>query len=345
MRDLKYVPVLRFRQEERLALKSLDLSAKVLPLLEIVMEVPRAKKDAEFGKDYTTELAEFRRPLIVDLPTYEKIGASLKSEVQDFLRPIQASVQQRIGRYAKLSSVTDLIPTVSYTTQAPYVPGTIKRMVTALRPTFPRLAFRVFDYAFSVAMKEVIQFAVAGDIVLLDIDEDAHGNPALTTQYSQVSALRAKGCKTVVLRSAIPDGLPNNKLLDDQPVLKIDNSLRTAYQGYGFDAFGDFAGIKKDLPKKGGTVSPGFIFYSWKGNLSVGYKGRVQDLDEFKAHIGPLVLASRYYRQYSSTHRSKCPGCKLVDSIVNGPDSGKSQGQWKRIALMHYLYTMGEYLQ
>lgn len=344
MQDLRYVPVLRFRQEERAALQAVKLSAKVLPLIEIVQEVPRAKNNADFGIDYTTELSQLHRPVIVDFPTYEKIGVSLKPEVQNFLRPIQASPQQRVTRFQRLASVVGLIPAVSYATQAPYVPGTIEQLAKALRPVFGRLAFRLFDYAFAAALLGVTRVAQVGDIVVLDLDDAPYGNPALLTKYAQVNALQSKGCTTVLIRSVIPDALANTTLLDDQPVTKIDNSLCTAYQGYGFNAFGDFGGIRKDLPRTGGTVSPGFIFFSWQGTLSIGYKGRIQDLSEFKRHIVPSVLASQYYRQFGTAHHNACPGCKRVNSIATGPDTGKSQGLWKRIAMMHYLYTMEEYL-
>ncbi|MFB5083394.1 beta family protein [Symbiobacterium thermophilum] len=345
MRDLKYVPVLRHRQEERIALKEVRLSSKTLPLIEIVKERPRADSRGDFDTIYTADLAELAHPIMVDFPSYLSLVSSTFREVADFLRPVQLDPSRRIDLFGKLASVPNLIPVVTYNPQIPFVAGVITGTARELRKKFSRLAFRLFERDFSSALQEVTSVVQAGDIVVLDIDDVAHTSPTLQPLYREVTALRTKpGCKTVLVRSAISDTVTNIGLIDDQPIASVDNSLVTSYSAYGFDAFGDFAGIKKDLLHYGGTISPGFIYYAWHTNEFIGYRGRIKDLWEFKRHIGPKVMASRYYARYGANHHSTCPGCLMINSIVNGPKTGRHQGLWKRIAVMHYLYTMEEYL-
>lgn len=345
MRNLKYVPVLRYRKEERGALKQVRLSSKTLPLIEIVKERPASNMKGDFATIYTNDLRTLAHPVMVDFPTYLPLGSSTSQEVANFLRPVQLDPTRRIDLFRTLASVPDLVPVVTYNPQIPFVPGIITKTARELRETFARLAFRLFERDFSSALREVTTVAQAGDIVVLDIDDAAHTSPTVQGLYGQITALKANpGCKTVLVRSAIDDTITNVGLIDDQPIAAADNSLLTSYNRYGFDAFGDFAGIKKDLLHDGGTISPGFIFYAWHTNEFVGYRGRVKNLWEFKRHIGPTVLASRYYARYGANHHSSCPGCQTINSIVNGPETGRSQGLWKRIAVMHYLYTMEEYL-
>ena len=45
---IKYVPVLRYRREERKALISVKISKKIMPLLELVSERAAQKKTGNF---------------------------------------------------------------------------------------------------------------------------------------------------------------------------------------------------------------------------------------------------------------------------------------------------------
>lgn len=345
MENLKYVPVLRYRQEEWAALTTVNLSSKILPLLEIIKELPRKGMKGSFETIYPAKLASLNRPLMVDFPTYLPIVTSTESEVASFLRPVQADPNIRVGRFRKLASVPNLIPVVTYNPQIPFISGVIRDTARSLRETFPRLAFRLFYNGFAAAISEVQQVAEAGDLFILDIDSSPHTSTPLKNLYQQIVSLgRRIQCKTVIIRSSIPDSLYNVNLPHDQPVPEIDNSLLQTYSTYRFDAFGDYAGIKKDLLRKGGRISPGFIFYSASTNESIGYRGRTFRLSEFTQYIVPSVLRSKYYAAYSTSHRSSCPGCLLIQNIANGKAKGDHQPLWKRIAIMHYLYTMDEYL-
>ena len=70
----------------------------------------------------------------------------------------------------------------------------------------------------------------------------------------------------------------------------------------------------------------------------------MKELAEFINFIIPNLTSSNYWKSYSQNHKANCPGCKTIINIKNGNESGKSQAKWKRIAIMHYLYTMEEFL-
>lgn len=53
---VKYVPVLRFRDQERLVLKQIRLTGKPLPLIEIVKESPNGNLRGNFEQIHQREL-------------------------------------------------------------------------------------------------------------------------------------------------------------------------------------------------------------------------------------------------------------------------------------------------
>lgn len=179
--------------------------------------------------------------------------------------------------------------------------------------------------------------------MIYDIDDVPHTQNFLLNRYDYIKKLKEKiGFDTVLVRSAIGKNIVFNRLKDDRPVLTADNSLLKEYRKYGFDAFGDFAGIRKDTNITDGgpeEPSPGFLFYSWHINSYIGYRGRIADWSEFTDHIKPIVTNSDYWESYNKDHHKNCPGCA---KILANP--GNSAGNWKRYAIQHYIYTIQEFL-
>ena len=341
---MKYVPVLRFRDQERLVLKNITLSQKTMPLIEIVKPSPNGNLKGTFGEIYQSELNHISVPFMIDFPTHLNTSKT-EAAIQNFLRPLQVNQQAKNNALLSLSHIHNVIPVISYNPVVPYQPNSIVNDATLLRKTYRRLAFRVFDRNINSIINDIERIITTHDILVFDIDDAPHGSPALQTKYQRILQVKQnKNCQTVVTRSAIPSNIYNTGLIDDTPITSIDNSLLTAYLGYHFDAFGDFAGLKNDLPSTGGTISPGLIFYSWHTNTFVGYKGRTKNLSEFQTHIGPMLINSTYWGNYSQSHHQNCPGCKKIQAIVSRQITSGNQATWKGITLAHYLYTMEEFL-
>lgn len=341
---MKYVPVLRYRQEERKVIINNTFSDKMMPLIEIVKEKPNIRMRDDFNTIHTRDFSHINIPFMVDFPMDLPITRNTNSEVAAFLRPIQQNIQTRLTRFQQLHGIPNLIPTVSYTPSHGFQNGSINYQNAALRTQFPRLCFRLYLHNFANALPEVTAAVEDGDIVLLDLEEAPHGNPGLFSSYASINQLRNNGCVSVIIRSNVPSVLTNLSLADNQIVAQIDNSLLTAYPTYGFDAFGDYVGVKRDSITEGGSISPGFLFYNWQNNSFTGYRGRTRVLSEFDSHIVPTLIGSPYWSAYSVQHRQQCPGCLTVQNIRSGNESGSNQAKWKGITLSHYLYTMEESL-
>lgn len=342
---IKYVPVMRHQKEERAALAEFTLPETFLPLIEIVKDKQQINSRKSFDEFYPADLAAIKRPLMVDFPTYLPIRGRTKPEVASFLRPLQNDIKLRVSFFKRLQAVPGMIPVVTYNPQVSYAVGTIRSQTSALRKDFPRLAFRLFLKDATAAAAEVAMVAKQGDIVLLDLDERNLTNALSRAAYAAVASIKGKvAVTTVLIRSAIESEVTNTGLEDNEPIPDADNVLLTDYSRHGFDAFGDYVGIKKTELTKGGTRSPGFIFFAWPENLYVGWRGRNKELSEFEQYIAPAAMSSRWYKAFGASHKKNCPGCRAVQRVIAGTEEGANQGKWKRFSMLHYLYTLSEVL-
>lgn len=150
---------------------------------------------------------------------------------------------------------------------------------------------------------------------------------------------------SVIINAHRPESLTNKSMVNGEPISSIDNSLKDMYRSSTlnkFDGFGDYASIVASLPSSGGTVSPAGVYYSNENNFFVSYTGRAPQLSEFPDYIAPNIVKSEYWNEFDNEHHSKCPGCNEIISIIKKDKSGKSQAQWKGIAMSHYIYTLYE---
>lgn len=342
-----YVPVLKNRQEEMNALKalySIPISNKIFPLLEIV----QAKSRENSKKTPSEELKECINPttdFMVDILNVEHPKKS-KEPINNFLLNIRQTPNFRINLFNSLKDIKNVVPVVTYDTDTYSLKNKeIEKESKLLRTNFSRLAFRIKIKHLDHALSEVANSININDVIIFDIHHTTHSNPILKSSYNKIKNLAtAKSATTIIINSIIPEDFTNSSIVNGAPILEIDNSLRDSYAIYGFNGFGDYATIKDSLPSNGGTISPGFLFYSFKNNFFAGFKGIQHDLSSFISHIIPTLEKSPYWKEYSRDHLLNCPGCKTILDIKKASLTGKSQGLWKRISIMHYIYTIDKYL-
>jgi hypothetical protein len=133
----------------------------------------------------------------------------------------------------------------------------------------------------------------------------------------------------------------NVDLVHKKVVADIDNTLLERYEEYSGTCFSDYSGIKKDGIGKGGTISPGFLFYDAINNVFYGYKSDIKKLEEFELTIVPAIITSSAAKSMR-IHPLKFlnginEGWKIIEDISLGGQSGKSPAKFKRIGMEHYL--------
>jgi hypothetical protein len=105
------MPTFRVRQQEIIVLKSFDFGNNSYPLLEIVKEHDRARKDdsqKSFGDIHNELINEIKAPhVFIDLPIYIKQSGAVKDEVVSFAFRVINDIDKRCEyiNYLKNSSL------------------------------------------------------------------------------------------------------------------------------------------------------------------------------------------------------------------------------------------------
>lgn len=345
--NLKYMPVLRVRQEEVKVLKTFDFGGRIYPCLEIYKELERETSKKSFEAFHIDLIKNIKsKKVFVDLPVHMKQLKTMKRQVLTFLRKISSNRSLRTELMLKLRPLANkVIPVISSYFNRTGEPNSIKLQEHDLRIVFPSLAFRTFSDSFNNDFVQIQSIARANDFLIIDLldilpnkeDEDDVFNSILDklTSFDK--------CTVIILRSAI-NKITNVSLDHGKEIPSIDNSLIDLYQDYAGTAFGDYAGIKKDDVTEGGSISPGFLYYDPTKNSFFGFKGRLNKLEDFENVIVPSVMSS------SVTTRMKLSGIDYLNienkgwqtvlAIKGGIESGKSMAKFKNIALSHYLHCI-----
>jgi hypothetical protein len=339
--------VFRFRAQERKAFCATPFSNKLLPLIEIVTEKPTSNSKSDSIAQLLKDIEDTNTSIILDIPMYIKIKNRTTKTVRDYLTPVLAEPKKRIEILTdpRLVESEKVIPTITYNPNSPYPDGYLVHQEKHLRNYYKHIAFRIYPNHFVDSISEINSIIRQDDIIILDIDESSHSHPVNRKLYKQVHDLsKQNGSTSVLIRSAIPRDLTNVDLDHGNIIQEADNSLLTDYYALGFNAFGDYCGVKKDELTEGGTISPGYIMYSWKDNSFYGFKGVLNQAATFETIVVPSVTSSGVWNEYSQTHQMNCFGCNTIENIKQNKKRGKSQPEWKGFACGHYLYTMEEFL-
>lgn len=355
-RTLRYVPFFRSLQQELIVLKSFDFKNTIYPCLEIVKEVdrlPRKPKDKTKPPPKQKKFEEVYLPIIrsikakkifVDLPTSIRESKGMNPEAIAFLTKVIASRTIRTQYMLKFGVMSDrVIPVISTYFDRTNEKGSINLQEADLRPTFNVLAFRTFQRSFNRDISQIKAIANQHDYVIMDWDDTVV--EADDPEHQQIiTKLKELPCTIITHRNAIPDSLTNTSLKHDTVVDIIDCRLLNVHKGWGGSCFSDYSGIKRGSIRKGGSISPGFLFYDAVNNEFYGYKGEEKDLDEFRLTIVPAVVASlasrRMLRHPLGYLDSENFGWRIIQDIHTKLDNGKSQAKFKRVAMEHYLHCL-----
>lgn len=357
--QLKYMPILRGRQQEMIVLKSFDFQERIYPCLEIIKELdrlpPRRKKKSgkvvkivptkKFEDVYIPLIQEIKaRKVFVDFPVHLKELKGMKPETLNFLRTVVARRNIRT-EYMKmfLPLAAKVIPVISSYHNRTGENGSIVLQSQDLNPLFPSIAYRTFVDSFFRDIDQIQSVIRESDYIIVDwenIDLDLEDED----QKEMIEKLATFKCTIVIHKSSISKDITNVGLIHNEVVTSIDNRLLEIYRNFSGSCFSDYSGIKKDDISGGGTISPGFIYYDAVENQFYGYKGQIKDLDEFKSTIVPAIISSESTKRMESSASDylgvQNVGWKMIKRIYNSQESGKSAAKFKRIGMEHYLHCL-----
>lgn len=315
-----------------------------MPLFELVTEISPKSKKSTFEESYLYELSNFTFPFMIDIPLYLNTNKSTKDSVRDFIDKFKNTPSLKVDYYKKLAINKNIIPVLSYSERDKFITNTFIIDISNLRSSFNRIAFRVFNTKnIEFILKDIQSIITKDDILILDIGKYSYTDKKISEILRLINSIKQKiQFTSVIIRSAINKDIIFNRMSHGNIVPEANNDLLIIYPYLGFDAFGDFAGIRKNPTISdggGGNASAGFLFYSWSTNNYIGFRGSIPKYSEFITTIKPSLLNSSYWNAYSDKHHSNCPGCINISST-----NSKSPTHWKSYTIEHYITTLEEYL-
>jgi hypothetical protein len=338
-----YMPVLRVRTHELELLKGFDFGERICPCIEIVKEKGKTKK-ISYSIFYEMVIRAIKcNTVFVDIPIQLKMDRNTNPKVANFLLPMR-DVEHRIKAFTSITPLGKIVPVISSYHHLTGAVGTIKKQVTKLRPMFPRLAFRVSakDPEFQSEMDQVEEWLTEADHLIVDFCEDSinYNSDHVVEIKNRLANIHI--CPVVILRSAIPHDVKYKDFENDEEVPGSDNRLQSQYKLLNASAFGDYAGIKRDLlPKSGGGENTvfGCIFYDSTENKYYGYKGAGPGYSELKDTVIPAVLQSDATKRMQADELDFISDTNLGWRLLH--DAGTAQpGQLKRVSMEHYLHCI-----
>lgn len=356
---LKYVPILRGLQEEIKVLKSFYFGQSIYPYMEIVKEVDRLPPKPRKGSKKTEESKPGKRfedvylPLIqnikaekvfIDLPVHLAPRRGMKDVTLNFLQTVVADRTTRTEYLKKLLPLASkIIPVISSYFGRTNEPNSIVIQANDLRPSFEILAFRTFHEGFERDMPQIETLLTNKDYLIIDW-QDATLDLPDNDQKEIFKKIKNLKCHVIIHRNAIPNEITNVGLIHNGVIDEIDNSLFEQYKNFAGSSFSDYAGIKKAPISKGGSVSPGFVYYDAVKNKFYGYKSDKKEWSELETTIVPAVILSdsstRMHNDSLDFLGVDNIGWQILQRIYNKEESGKYPAIYKRIAVGHYLHCI-----
>jgi len=241
------------RQAEYRAMKILvekDLvSREIIPLVEIIQESNAQDASGSEVAKWSNLLAG--RRFFVD---FFRCDLKLYGQVDLEKIPLVIELTNNIDRYlAKLldlSKHNNVIPVVALKNGIDKLsPEAVAACIASLRAagSFDGIAVRVDDIE---GYEEVLQDSLGKkDFVLFDISEQPFNSKLMEYEELQMLDLMAS---TILLCSPRHRKVNNGSYVNGAHATLIDDTGAVLYADYGFDAYGDYGGLKDNLPGRGG---------------------------------------------------------------------------------------------
>lgn len=350
-----YIPVLRYRLAERGAFKALSKinvfkQDKIIPLVEIVQHYPTGRVPSvqkSFEQVYTEEFQENEFPIIIDIPLYLDLSLrKIEEKYKRFLEANKLDMDVRLNYLLKLSKLPNVIPVVTYDPNTDNEINSLRYQENKLRKSFANsnLCFRIFTDASKEMLRELKNLVQPKDIVLLDLQYDYYLSNRLLKLYEELHDLKIQNkCITGLIHTPFANNFSSSTISNDTIINKLDNSLLENYKRLNFDAFGDFAGTKRDtlIESYRGQITS--IFYCREYNKYIGFTARPSmNPKDYALIIAPSISKSKYWSSYDNNHQLTCPGCFEIQNKVDNINHPGNRSTWKAISIEHYVYSIGE---
>lgn len=280
-----YLPIMKNRNEEMKIISELNhlFSESMIPLVEIIKDEfdIKYKTDEKTGEYIYEKKAGSKRKSRIklqvteeDIITLEKIQERLngKKGFIDFFRfseneydnkdfkgiELSFTLSRDFKYYKKrllqIGRFQNLYPVISIKTGFNISQHDLLNLVKDLKKDNTSIAIRITDTYLEDYTEFIEQYLTENDYIMLDIR-----NQHVDSKFIELEELQDldTNAKKVLLNSPRLRNYKNGDYENLKFTKKIENKAAIKYIEYKLDGFGDFGGLKDDLPSEGGGNGTG----------------------------------------------------------------------------------------
>ncbi|REB04762.1 hypothetical protein DVB69_16895 [Sporosarcina sp. BI001-red] len=280
-----YLPIMKNRNEELKVISNMNhfLGESIIPIIEIIRDEYNIKyKIDENTGEYIYEKKPGKRrrnkiklpPTEDDIITLEKIQERLngKKGFIDFFRfseeeydnkdfkgielsfTLSRDYKYYKKRMLQIGRFSNLYPVISIKKGFKISEHDLLKLVNELRRDNSSIAIRITDIYLDDYLEFLEEHLTEIDFIMLDI-RNQHVDSKFM-ELEEFQELETDANKTL-LNSPRSREYKNGDYENLEFTKKIDNGVAIKYKDYEFDGFGDFGGLKDDLPSEGGGNGTG----------------------------------------------------------------------------------------
>jgi len=359
-----YIPILKTRGEEYRVAKEMSkcFSNKIIPMFEIISETYSVQYliDEETGeflyekkgkKHYRIKKPENPEDIItlqhichlidnkkafIDYFRYsvEKYGRNIDIQRAALAYAISNSKHAYKQKVLSVSDYSNLIPVISIKDEYDIPDNELREFVEELQQRNKSIALRITE-SYIESHSDLIRLKLRDtDFLLFDIEEQAPKTKFMELRELQEILEFSLNPQVILINSPRKLSIRNGEYPEHDKTDLIDNSARIIASNYELEGYGDYCGLKDQMPMKDGSNGTGAalaLFYDFEKNIFYSYSNHDTSLGMAGYYdLIPLIKEDKNILDPSND----CPGYKKVNELSN---SG-NWNTWHHINAARYIY-------
>ena len=335
-----YIPILKSRQQEDSFLKensNLFNTENIIPLIEIIsLRINKKNFEVlELIEHYSTTIngkffVDFFSFEVEDYIPFDKNKVSFSLSLRD----------ESTYSYYDLLKISTLynnsIPVISinggreFILNETYLMELIDKLQNITSSIAIRIQSKYFDDYFNIINNKLRE----SDYFFYDI-----GESSIDPLYFNIQDIMNKTgkYKSIILNSPRKRRYFNDKYIDCDYTDLIDNSIRIDYKDYGFDGFGDYAGLKDSLPPERGDGDGSALALLYDNNVNKYFS--IINSDKKLGSSGYYYVIEKIIDDYKNKldPTGQCPAIKYIYETRYLPDKPGNWATWNYITILRTI--------
>ena len=358
-----YVPILKSRMVEYKVAKDMSFCfcQQMIPLFEIIAEnyetryvidektgefiyeqhgKRRMKKkmpntaDAIITLEYINRLIQMKQ-VFIDYFRFsiEKYGSDVDISKAKLAYDMNNNYELYKNKIFDITKYANMIPVISIKKGFKIPKGELRTLIEELQTHANSVALRITDECIDEYQSLIVELLREEDYLLFDIEEQIAKSKFMELEEITESNIKAK---KILLNSPRKKAVKNGEYPENDYTDLIDTSARFEVRDYGWEGFGDYCGLKDQMPRNGGSNGTGAalsLLYDFEKNMFRSFCNHDTNMGVGGySSLIPVILENENNLNFDGD-------CPAYDEIKKLPKSG-SWNTWHHINAVRYIYMM-----